>query len=179
MSGERCAVGLPTQNRDYICPYMAHLFECSMRFCPARAIVPAAAMVRPTAVPATPALRNPVRSSDATPAGILSQVRYSPVPASVLAPRILDRAFQRRSGLQVALLFLCNCHRIRKLARCRELLGMAPTAPTPDPPADYRDRFKALTGRSLRECPHCHAGIMVVINSIARTRICQLVPDTS
>src|ERR1700720_3631462 len=52
-------------------------------------------------------------------------------------------------------------------------------APTPDPPADYRDRFKALTGRSLRECPHCHAGIMVVMNSIARTRICQLVPDTS
>src|SRR5712671_2687614 len=75
--------------------------------------------------------------------------------------------------------FLGNCHRTRKLARCRELLGMAPAAPTPDPPADYRDRFKALTGRSLRECPHCHAGIMVVINSIARTRICQLVPDTS
>src|SRR6476660_9022741 len=75
--------------------------------------------------------------------------------------------------------FLGNCHRTRKLARCRELLGMAPAAPAPDPPADYRDRFKALTGRSLRECPHCHAGIMVVINSIARTKICQLVPDTS
>ena len=75
--------------------------------------------------------------------------------------------------------FLGNCHRTRKLARCRELLGMAPAAPAPDPPGDYRDRFKALTGRSLRECPHCHAGIMVVINSIARTGICQLVPDTS
>src|SRR5271166_4521425 len=75
--------------------------------------------------------------------------------------------------------FLGNCHRTRKLARCRELLGMAPAAPTPDPPADYRDRFKALTGRSLRECPHCHAGIMVVIASIARTRTCQLLPDTS
>src|ERR1700730_13407042 len=75
--------------------------------------------------------------------------------------------------------FLGNCHRTRKLARCRELLGMAPAAPAPDPPADYRDRFKALNGRSLRECPRCHAGIMVVMNSIARTRICQLVPDTS
>jgi len=75
--------------------------------------------------------------------------------------------------------FLSNCHRTRKLARCRELLGMAPAAPTPDPPADYRDRCKALTGRSLRECPHCHTGIMVVINSIAPARICRTVPDTS
>src|SRR4030081_1247200 len=55
--------------------------------------------------------------------------------------------------------FLGNCHRTRKLARCRELLGMAPAA-TPDPPADYRDRFQALTGRSLREWPHRHPGIM-------------------
>ena len=75
--------------------------------------------------------------------------------------------------------FLGNCHRTRKLARCRELLGMAPAAPAPDPPADYHDRFKALTGRSLSECPHCHTGIMVVIDSIAPTRICQPVPDTS
>ena len=75
--------------------------------------------------------------------------------------------------------FLGNCHRTRKLARCRELLGMAPAAPAPDPPANYRDRFKALTGRSPSECPHCHTGIMVVIDSIAPTRICQPVPDTS
>jgi transposase len=45
--------------------------------------------------------------------------------------------------------FLGNCHRVRKLDRCRVLLGMAAVAPT-DPPADYRDRFEALTGRSLR-----------------------------
>jgi len=76
--------------------------------------------------------------------------------------------------------FLGNCHRARKLERCRELLGMAPAAPTSaDPPADYRDRFKALTGRSLRECPHCRTGAMVVINSIARFTVCQPVPDTS
>jgi hypothetical protein len=75
--------------------------------------------------------------------------------------------------------FLGNCHRARKLALCRELLGMAPPEPTADPPADYRDRFEALTGRSLRECPHCHTGIMVVIDCIARPKVCLPVPDTS
>ena len=74
--------------------------------------------------------------------------------------------------------FLGNCHRARKLERCRELLGMTPPAPA-DPPADYRDRFEALTGRSLRECPHCRTGVMVVIGCIARPGIGQPVPDTS
>ena len=74
--------------------------------------------------------------------------------------------------------FLGNCQRVRKLARCRELLGMTPPRPA-DPPVDYRDRFEALTGRSLRECPHCRTGIMVVIDSIARFTVCQPIPDTS
>ena len=67
--------------------------------------------------------------------------------------------------------FLANCHRERKLALCRELLGMAPIEPTAAPPADYRDCFEALTKRSLRECPHCHTGTMVVIHRTARPRI--------
>jgi hypothetical protein len=75
--------------------------------------------------------------------------------------------------------FLGNCHRERKLARCRELLGMAPAAPAADSPTDYRDRYETLTGRSLRECPHCDTGIMVVIGCIARPGVCQPVPDTS
>lgn len=75
--------------------------------------------------------------------------------------------------------FLSNCHRARKLERCRELLRMAPVEPAADPPADYRDRFEALTGQSLRECPHCHVGTMVVIDCIARPKVCQPVPDTS
>jgi hypothetical protein len=75
--------------------------------------------------------------------------------------------------------FLGNCHRTRKLERCRELLGMAPPKTATDPPADYRDRFEALTGRSLRGCPRCHTGIMVVIDCIARPKICLSVPDTS
>jgi hypothetical protein len=75
--------------------------------------------------------------------------------------------------------FLSNCHRAQKLALCRKLLGMASAEPTADPPADYRDRFEALTGLSLRRCPHCHTGIMVVIDCIARPTVCQPVPDTS
>ena len=75
--------------------------------------------------------------------------------------------------------FLSNCHRARKLERCRELLRMAPVEPAANPPADYRDRFEALTGQSLRECPHCHVGTMVVIDCIARPKVCQPVPDTS
>ena len=74
--------------------------------------------------------------------------------------------------------FLGNCHRARKLDRCRQLLRMAPAAPA-EPPGDYRERFEALTGRSLRQCPHCHAGTMVVIDSIMRPRVCLPVPDTS
>jgi hypothetical protein len=69
--------------------------------------------------------------------------------------------------------FLANCHRKRKLALCRELLGMAPSDPAAEPPANYRDRFEALTGHSLRECPHCHTDTMVVIGCIARPTVCQ------
>jgi hypothetical protein len=75
--------------------------------------------------------------------------------------------------------FLGNCHRVRKLALCRELLGMVPAEAATNRPADYRDRFEALTGQSLRECPHCHTGTMVVIDCIARPKVCQPVPDTS
>jgi hypothetical protein len=74
--------------------------------------------------------------------------------------------------------FLGNCHRVRKLALCRELLGMMPTAPT-DRPADYRDRFETVTGQSLRECPHCQTGIMAVIGCILRPMACEPGPDTS
>jgi Putative transposase/Transposase zinc-binding domain len=73
--------------------------------------------------------------------------------------------------------FLGNSHRARKLALCRELLRMTPAAPA-DPPADYRDRYEALTGRSLRQCPHCLTGIMVVVGCIDRPRVCQPIPDT-
>jgi hypothetical protein len=75
--------------------------------------------------------------------------------------------------------FLGNCHRARKLALCRELLGMVSTAPADHPPADYRDRFETLTGQSLRACPHCQTGIMAVIGCISRPTRCEPGPDTS
>jgi hypothetical protein len=56
---------------------------------------------------------------------------------------------------------------------------MATTELAADPRADYRDRLEALTGQSLRECPHCHTGTMVVIDCIARPKVCHPVPDTS
>jgi hypothetical protein len=70
--------------------------------------------------------------------------------------------------------FLSNYHRAQKLALCRELLGTATT----EAPADYRDRFEALTGQSLRECPHCHVGTMVVIECIARPKAWGPTPAT-
>jgi hypothetical protein len=76
--------------------------------------------------------------------------------------------------------FLGNCHRAWKLALCRQLLGMAQAEPVADdPPADYRDRFEELTGRSLRDCPRCHTGIMLVIEGLARPKVCLVILDTS
>jgi hypothetical protein len=56
---------------------------------------------------------------------------------------------------------LGNRARDVNLAHCRELLN----APTPRPPVltaltDARDRYEALTGRSLRVCPVCLVGAM-------------------
>jgi hypothetical protein len=62
--------------------------------------------------------------------------------------------------------FLGHRYRQAKLALCRQLLAVVatsiPTLPRQDQP-DYRDRYQQLTGRSLRECPVCHQGQMVVI----------------
>ena len=60
--------------------------------------------------------------------------------------------------------WLGNRHRLEKLAQCRQLLGTStPVAPAATVPADYRDRYEALTGRSLRDCPRCADGHMRVI----------------
>ena len=70
--------------------------------------------------------------------------------------------------------FLGNCHRARKLGLCRELLRMAPTAPV-EPPADYRDRYEALTGSTLRQCPHCLTGM--ILNSAVGFRYRLFFPE--
>ncbi len=78
--------------------------------------------------------------------------------------------------------FLGARHRRNKLARCRQLLGSTgPITPPADapPPTDYRDRTEALTGKSLRVCPVCHRGQMVVIERLVPTRRDVPSPDTS
>src|SRR6266403_3685548 len=78
--------------------------------------------------------------------------------------------------------FLANRYREQKLARCRELLAM----PTPEPAAlevskDYSERYQELTGSSLWECPVCHQGRMLVIETLPRSPHRNLTPikDTS
>jgi len=78
--------------------------------------------------------------------------------------------------------FLGARHRRDKLARCRQLLGSTgPITPPADapPPTDYRDRTEVLTGKSLRICPVCHRGQMVVIERLVPARRGVLIPDTS
>ncbi len=69
--------------------------------------------------------------------------------------------------------FLSNRYRQQKLAKCRELLGMpSSTQETPgqsQSTEDYRDRYEKLTGISLRECPVCHQGRMVLVGAVVVT----------
>lgn len=64
--------------------------------------------------------------------------------------------------------FLGNRHRQEKLEHCRLLLGM----PSPDQrsPAkeDYRNRYEDLTGCSLRQCPQCRVGHMVLVTILPK-----------
>ncbi len=65
--------------------------------------------------------------------------------------------------------FLSNRYRQQKLAQCRQLLGMPTPEDTPDqssPAQDYRDRYEELTGSSLRACPACHQGRMVLLEAL-------------
>ena len=78
--------------------------------------------------------------------------------------------------------FLCNRLRESKLARCRELLGMAPgnlTKAASCPPADYRSLYLSLTGMSLTLCPACGNGHMLVIEVLPRAAKHRVVCDTS
>ena len=84
----------------------------------------------------------------------------------VLLP-VLPRGFHRLrySGL------LANRTRHQHVAQCRQLLGTRPpTRPDATPVAlDYRDRYHALTGRSLRVCPRCHDGQMQLVDGRVAT----------
>jgi Putative transposase len=78
--------------------------------------------------------------------------------------------------------FLANRYREQKLAHCRDLLCM----PSPEPAAseankDYLERYEELTGSSLRQCPVCHQGRMLLIEILPRSPHRHVTPikDTS
>jgi hypothetical protein len=78
--------------------------------------------------------------------------------------------------------FLANPHRREKLEQCRQLLSMAPpmkSSSDPATPEDYRDRYERLTGRSLRECPICHRGHMILVANLPGVSSSPAVEDTS
>jgi hypothetical protein len=76
--------------------------------------------------------------------------------------------------------FLCNRYRQQKLARCRELLGMAIEPPTMrEQSDDYRDHYEAVAGYSLRECPVCHHGHMVFLEALPKPKSHRHYWDTS
>ena len=68
--------------------------------------------------------------------------------------------------------FLGHRYRQAKLTLCRRLLGVVRPLTSPASPQDkpdYRDLYEKLTGKSLRECPVCHAGHMVAIAVLSRS----------
>jgi DNA-directed RNA polymerase subunit M/transcription elongation factor TFIIS len=75
--------------------------------------------------------------------------------------------------------FLANRHREENLALCRELLKMPPPEPKAEVKEDYRDRYEELTGHSLKTCPACHEGEMIVIETLQRTAMRPPIVDTS
>ena len=90
--------------------------------------------------------------------------------------QVLPNRFQRMRYYG----FLGNRYRQQKLARCRQLLGMSlPEAPASESSQDYRDQYEQLTGSSLRECPVCHQGRMVLVEVLVGFYRRPAVIDTS
>jgi hypothetical protein len=66
---------------------------------------------------------------------------------------------------------LGNRYRQEKLDQCRRLLGMHLPDPHTSAPTeqDYRDRYENLTGSSLRQCPQCQRGRMVLVVTLPKS----------
>ena len=88
---------------------------------------------------------------DARPRGVHPSVRASRSP----------EGFQRIRYYG----FLANRYRAEKLALCRQLLQTPPPAPNVEVKKDYRDRYEEITGVSLKTCPLCRHGTMIVIET--------------
>ena len=90
---------------------------------------------------------------------------------------VLPRGFHRMRYYGL----LANRTRHQHVAQCRQLLGTRPpTRPDATPVAiDYRDRYHALTGRSLRVCPRCHDGQMQLVDGLVGTARRPAILDSS
>jgi hypothetical protein len=77
-----------------------------------------------------------------------------------VVPRGLQRI--RHYGL------LGDRFRVQKLALFWALLNVQPPPQGSAQAVDYRTKFEMLTGRSLRECPHCKGGEMVEFATLRR-----------
>jgi hypothetical protein len=76
---------------------------------------------------------------------------------------VLPKGFQRIRYYG----FLCNRFRDQKLTRCRELLGMVTQPCSPDGATnDHSDQREAVMENSPKECPTCHHGHMIVVETI-------------
>jgi len=64
--------------------------------------------------------------------------------------------------------FLANGQRTVKLALCRRLLDAEPPPPV-EPAADYRERYRQLTGRPLDRCPLC-GGMLILCGPVPPQR---------
>jgi hypothetical protein len=75
--------------------------------------------------------------------------------------------------------FLANRYRAEKLALCQQLMQMPPPTVKREANKDYRDQYEALTGISLKTCPLCRCGTMVVIETFERSSSRTPFTDTS
>jgi hypothetical protein len=64
--------------------------------------------------------------------------------------------------------FLANRYRAQKIALSRQLLQMPPPGQPDEGKTDYRDQYEKVTGVSLKTCPECHRGNMVVVEVLYR-----------
>ena len=81
--------------------------------------------------------------------------------------RVLPSGFQRVRYYG----FPGNRYRQEKPGQCRRLLAMPvpDQPPVPPPEQDYRDHYEDLTGHSLRQCPQCQHGPMVLVAILPRS----------
>jgi hypothetical protein len=75
--------------------------------------------------------------------------------------------------------FLANRSRQQKLDRCRQLLAMPPPEAPTSQAEDYRDRYQQFTGQSLKACPACGHGHMVIRETFGPAKTGPTACDTS